>query len=104
MHSLPSWLCLLPSLQELYLDGNPFQGPWQALVEPLLAKTSMPLAYPPSTPIILPYPTKALVTQPLKRVSHVHAVVNTRSREGSRFWLNDDLKTDGEHAPCTECA
>ena len=27
MHSLPSWLCLLSSLQELYLDGNPFQGP-----------------------------------------------------------------------------
>ncbi|KIK47370.1 hypothetical protein CY34DRAFT_9078 [Suillus luteus UH-Slu-Lm8-n1] len=56
MHSLPSWLCLLPSLQELYLDGNPFQGPWQALVEPLLAKTSMPLPYPPSIPIIPPYP------------------------------------------------
>lgn len=56
MHSLPSWLCLLPSLQELYLDGNPFQGPWQALVEPLLAKTSMPLLYPPSTPLIPPYP------------------------------------------------
>ncbi|KAG2129960.1 hypothetical protein DEU56DRAFT_816365 [Suillus clintonianus] len=56
MHSLPSWLCLLPSLQELYLDGNPFQGPWQALVEPLLAKTSMPPLYPPSTPTIPPSP------------------------------------------------
>lgn len=56
MHSLPSWLCLLPSLQELYLDGNPFQGPWQALVEPLLAKTSMPPLYPPSTPVIPPSP------------------------------------------------
>ncbi|KAG1757379.1 hypothetical protein EDB19DRAFT_1623707 [Suillus lakei] len=56
MHSLPSWLCLLPSLQELYLDGNPFQGPWQALVEPLLAKTSMPPLYPPSTPNIPPSP------------------------------------------------
>ncbi|KAG0709057.1 hypothetical protein DFH29DRAFT_355432 [Suillus ampliporus] len=54
LHSLPSWLCLLPSLQELYLDGNPFQGPWQALVEPLLAKTSMPSPYPPSTPVIPP--------------------------------------------------
>ncbi|KAG1866249.1 hypothetical protein C8R48DRAFT_704442 [Suillus tomentosus] len=56
MHSLPSWLCLLPSLQELYLDGNPFQGPWQALVEPLLAKTSVPPLYPPSTSIIPPSP------------------------------------------------
>ncbi|KAF9229502.1 hypothetical protein BS17DRAFT_688846 [Gyrodon lividus] len=52
MHSLPSWLCLLRSLQELYLDGNPFQGPWQALVEPLLAKMPMALVYPPSTPLI----------------------------------------------------
>ncbi|EGO04828.1 hypothetical protein SERLA73DRAFT_68489 [Serpula lacrymans var. lacrymans S7.3] len=39
MLSLPSWLCLLPSLQALYLDGNPFRGPWQALVEPLIIQT-----------------------------------------------------------------
>ena len=42
MHSLPGWLCLLLSLQELYPDGNPFQGPWQALVDPLLAKLPAP--------------------------------------------------------------
>lgn len=51
MHSLPSWLCLLPALQTLCVDGNPFQGPWRALVEPLLAKSPMTPAYPPSTPV-----------------------------------------------------
>lgn len=48
--ALPSWLCLLPALQTLCIDGNPFQGPWKALVEPLLAKTPMTPSYPPSTP------------------------------------------------------
>ena len=52
MHALPSWLCLLPLLQELYLDGNPFQGPWQALVEPLLSKVPVSPLYPPSTPVM----------------------------------------------------
>lgn len=51
MNSLPSWLCLLFSLQTLYVDGNPFQGPWKALVEPLLAKVPMTPMYPPSTPM-----------------------------------------------------
>ncbi|KAF8898532.1 hypothetical protein BD779DRAFT_1484423 [Infundibulicybe gibba] len=51
MHALPSWLCLLPALQVLCVDGNPFQGPWKALVEPLLTKAPMTPAYPPSTPI-----------------------------------------------------
>ncbi|KAJ8702843.1 hypothetical protein PTI98_001520 [Pleurotus ostreatus] len=50
LHSLPSWLCLLPALQTLCVDGNPFQGPWKALVEPLLAKVPMTPMYPPSTP------------------------------------------------------
>ena len=36
------------------MDGNPFQGPWKALVEPLLAKTPMTPLYPPSTPIFPP--------------------------------------------------
>jgi hypothetical protein len=53
MHSLPGWLCLLASLETLLVDGNPFQGPWKALVEPLLTKViqipNSPL-YPPSTP------------------------------------------------------
>lgn len=52
LHALPSWLCLLPLLQELYLDSNPFQGPWQALVEPLLSKVPVTPLYPPSTPSI----------------------------------------------------
>ncbi len=51
MNSLPSWLCLLPSLETLLVDGNPFLGPWKALVEPLLAKVPMSPLYPPSTPI-----------------------------------------------------
>lgn len=50
LHALPSWLCLLPLLQELYLDGNPFQGPWQALVDPLLSKVPATPLYPPSAP------------------------------------------------------
>lgn len=51
LHALPSWLCLLPLLQELYLDGNPFQGPWQALVDPLLSKVPLTPLNPPSTPL-----------------------------------------------------
>ncbi|RXW18238.1 hypothetical protein EST38_g7620 [Candolleomyces aberdarensis] len=54
LHSLPSWLCMLPALQTLCVDGNPFQGPWRALVEPLLAKAPMTPAYPPSTPVPMP--------------------------------------------------
>ncbi|KAJ7900051.1 hypothetical protein B0H14DRAFT_3080449 [Mycena olivaceomarginata] len=50
MHALPSWLSLLPVLQTLYVDGNPFQGPWKALVEPLLAKVPSTPIYPLSTP------------------------------------------------------
>lgn len=56
LHALPSWLCLLPELQTLCVDGNPFQGPWKALVEPLLSKVPMlpmysPL-FPPPSPAI----------------------------------------------------
>ncbi|KAJ7130078.1 hypothetical protein C8R43DRAFT_670583 [Mycena crocata] len=51
MHALPSWLALLPVLQTLYVDGNPFQGPWKALVEPLLAKVPTTPIYPLSTPM-----------------------------------------------------
>jgi hypothetical protein len=52
MHSLPSWLCMLPMLQSLLVDGNRFQGPWKALVEPLLAKVPQTPVYPPSTPML----------------------------------------------------
>jgi len=52
LHALPSWLCLLPALQTLCIDGNPFQGPWKALVEPLLAKIPTSPMYPPSTPML----------------------------------------------------
>ncbi len=58
MYSLPSWLCLLISLQTLLVDGNPFHGPWKALMEPLLAKGVPGSSYPPSTPII-PLPLSA---------------------------------------------
>ncbi|THH02888.1 hypothetical protein EW026_g34 [Hermanssonia centrifuga] len=59
MNSLPSWLCLLPSLETLLVDGNPFQGPWKALVEPLLAKVPMSPLYPPSTPMF-PLPSASM--------------------------------------------
>lgn len=36
LRSLPSWLCLLPRLEILLVDGNEFEPPWQELVEPLL--------------------------------------------------------------------
>ncbi|KAA1065363.1 hypothetical protein PGTUg99_008521 [Puccinia graminis f. sp. tritici] len=36
LRSLPSWLCLLPRLEILLVDGNEFEPPWQDLVEPLL--------------------------------------------------------------------
>jgi hypothetical protein len=50
MYSLPSWLCLLVSLQTLLVDGNPFHGPWKALMEPLLAKSVPGSPYTPSMP------------------------------------------------------
>ncbi|KAF8167917.1 hypothetical protein B0H34DRAFT_37639 [Crassisporium funariophilum] len=52
LNALPSWLCLLPALQTLCVDGNPFQGPWKALVDPLLAKVPSTPVYPPSTPML----------------------------------------------------
>lgn len=54
MYFLPSWLCLLVSLQTLLVDGNPFGGPWEALMDPLLDKGVPRSPYPPSTPIFPP--------------------------------------------------
>ena len=54
MHSLPFWLCLLVSLQTLLVDGNPFQGPWKALMDPLLARSISGSNYHPSIPITPP--------------------------------------------------
>ncbi|GLB36339.1 putative rhoGEF domain containing protein [Lyophyllum shimeji] len=59
LHALPSWLCLLPALKTLCVDGNPFQGPWKALVEPLLANVPMSPMYPPSTPVF-PLPSASI--------------------------------------------
>ncbi|KAG5648123.1 hypothetical protein DXG03_006077 [Asterophora parasitica] len=59
LQALPSWLCLLPALKTLCVDGNPFQGPWKALVEPLLAKVPMSPMYPPSTPVF-PLPSASI--------------------------------------------
>lgn len=61
MDALPSWLCLLFSLQTLYIDGNTFEGPWKALVEPLLAKVPMTPTYPHSTPMF-PLPSASIVS------------------------------------------
>ncbi|TBU48420.1 hypothetical protein BD309DRAFT_853892 [Dichomitus squalens] len=54
MHSLPSWLCVLPALETLLVDGNPFQGPWKALMEPLLSRGPLSPTYQPSTPMFPP--------------------------------------------------
>ena len=54
MHSLPSWLCVLPALETLLVDGNPFQGPWKALMEPLLSRGPLSPTYAPSTPMFPP--------------------------------------------------
>ncbi|OJT06934.1 Myosin-M heavy chain [Trametes pubescens] len=51
MHSLPSWLCELTALETLLVDGNPFQGPWKALMEPLLSRSPLSPGMPPSTPM-----------------------------------------------------
>lgn len=52
MYFLPSWLCLLVSLQTLLVDGNPFFGPWKALMDPLLAK-GIPGSSNPTFPLPL---------------------------------------------------
>ncbi|PCH33605.1 hypothetical protein WOLCODRAFT_22111 [Wolfiporia cocos MD-104 SS10] len=61
LNSLPSWLCLLPSLEILLVDGNPFHGPWEALVKPLLSQAPITPIYPPSTPTFPP-PTSSVVS------------------------------------------
>ncbi|KEP53832.1 RhoGEF domain protein [Rhizoctonia solani 123E] len=44
---LPVWMCAMPSLEVLKIEGNTFAGPWRNLVEPLLPRdTSSP---PPNT-------------------------------------------------------
>lgn len=35
--ALPAWLSRLPALERLEVEGNPFQGPWKALLAPLIA-------------------------------------------------------------------
>ena len=50
MYSLPSWLCLLTNIEWLLVDGNPFQGPWKSLVDPLLEPMPVTPAYMPNTP------------------------------------------------------
>ncbi|KAI8995570.1 hypothetical protein BD414DRAFT_479920 [Trametes punicea] len=62
LHSLPSWLCELTALETLLVDGNPFQGPWKALMEPLLSRSPLsPMSpgYQPSTPM-LPLPSAGI--------------------------------------------
>ncbi|KAI0824224.1 hypothetical protein BC628DRAFT_1411147 [Trametes gibbosa] len=59
MHSLPSWLCELTTLETLLVDGNPFQGPWKALMEPLLSRSPLSPGYQPSTPLF-PLPSASI--------------------------------------------
>jgi hypothetical protein len=48
LYSLPAWLCKLTGLETLLVDGNPFQGPWKSLVEPLTPQ--VPSIQSPITP------------------------------------------------------
>lgn len=59
LRSLPSFLCRLPVLERLLVDGNTFHWQWVNLVQPILT-----VAVPPASPVIL----KALpvVEPPLK--------------------------------------
>ncbi|KAI0662761.1 hypothetical protein C8Q70DRAFT_908828 [Cubamyces menziesii] len=59
LHSLPSWLCELTALETLLVDGNPFQGPWKALMEPLLSRSPLSPGYQPTTPIF-PLPSASI--------------------------------------------
>ncbi|KAF7982007.1 hypothetical protein HWV62_30240 [Athelia sp. TMB] len=90
MLNLPSWLCLLSSLQTLFVDGNPFQGPWKALVEPLLAKIPATPIYPLSTPAL---PLESALSTP-------GSFTDTDTDVGED---NSDPPTrDGSVAPSTE--
>ncbi|WAQ83300.1 hypothetical protein PtA15_3A669 [Puccinia triticina] len=51
LRSLPSWLCLLPRLEILLVDGNEFEPPWQELVEPLLSSSLYARAEPQLLPL-----------------------------------------------------
>ncbi|KNE99435.1 hypothetical protein PSTG_07363 [Puccinia striiformis f. sp. tritici PST-78] len=51
LRCLPSWLCLLPRLEILLVDGNEFEPPWLELVEPLLSANIYARAEPPPPPI-----------------------------------------------------
>jgi hypothetical protein len=63
--ALPGWLCLLPSLQTLLVDGNNFQGPWRALLDPLMLKEvatpGMTPLFTPATPSAFPFSSTAVL-------------------------------------------
>lgn len=48
LRSLPGWLARLTELDRLELDGNPFQGVWAELVQPLLTQTAVAPTRPSS--------------------------------------------------------
>lgn len=45
---LPSWLHLLTSLERLYVDGNPFKGPWLQVIASILPKQVQYVPKPPT--------------------------------------------------------
>lgn len=53
---LPSWLHLLRTLEHLYVDGNPFKGPWLRVIASILPKQ---VQYLPHTEPSPQYPTSA---------------------------------------------
>ncbi|KAH7106986.1 hypothetical protein BKA62DRAFT_685700 [Auriculariales sp. MPI-PUGE-AT-0066] len=62
MHALPAWMCLLPSLETLLVDGNPFVGEFESLLAPLMTKAPMTPSYPPNTPALGTYPSDTIYT------------------------------------------
>ncbi|KAI5119062.1 hypothetical protein M0805_001521 [Coniferiporia weirii] len=93
MHALPSWLCTLPCLESLLVDGNPFQGPWKALVEPLLAKVPMTPAYPPSTPMI------PQLSATFSTLSNTTTIESTDVSEAEDYTDQDDASPPASGVP-----
>jgi hypothetical protein len=84
MHSLPSWLCLLPILEALYVEGNPFQGPWKALLEPLVPR---PVG-PPRSP--------ALPLTPQPYLPNTPHTTNSMASSGPASSDSDYLESHGQ--------
>jgi len=84
MHFLPSWLCLLPTLEALYVEGNPFQGPWKALLEPLVPRP------------VEPSRSLALSPTPQLHSPHTPHTANSMASSGPASSDSDYLESHGQ--------